>query len=123
MNEVEYFEKFASLLSDLKFSECATYFHTPCVLMNNKQKHVFNDHKDIATWLSRYAKRLAVENDNQLSFVTQHSVNMSSKVCFIKVAVQGVVMRDTKQSLNISFTLANDEDKSMKIIVVVIDDV
>lgn len=123
MNENVFFEKFTEKLTQQKFEDCATFFHLPCVVMNNKQKHVFNSASDITKWLSRYSQRLAFSEDENFGFKTYHSVNMSSKVRFVKVGVVGVEMKETAKKINISFTIANDEGEQMRIIVVVIDDV
>jgi hypothetical protein len=123
MNENSFFQAFTENLRERNFEVCATFFHLPCVVMNNKQKYVFDKASDVSKWLGRYAQKLILNQDSEFGFHTQNSVSMSSKVRFVKMIVGGVEIRETGKKIDMSFTIANDEGGEMKIIVVVIDDV
>ncbi|MFQ3249989.1 hypothetical protein [Glaciecola sp.] len=104
-----------------KFESSNTYFHLPCVVIYNQHKFVFNNDKELQLWLSNYCKKLHLESRENLKFTLNKTVTMSSTVKFSKVNLLGLGLLENMKKLDITFTLSNDVDETLKIVVVVID--
>lgn len=105
------------------FESSVAFFHLPCVVVNNQHKYIFNNENELKQWLSAYCKRLHVESREQFSFTLRKTVAMSPTVKFSQVHLKGLMLLQENKELDISFTLSNDIDETLKIIVVVIDDI
>jgi hypothetical protein len=104
------------------FESSQAFFHLPCVVINNDHKHIFNTKKDMRLWLSAYSKRLDPESKEHLKFTLGKTVAMSPSVEFSQVNLQGLRLLKEKKRLDVSFTLASDVGETLKIMVVVLDD-
>lgn len=124
-NEYLFLNEMCNTIQACDFDSTQVFFHLPCVVINNDQKHIFNTEKDMKLWLSAYSKRLDPESAEHLKFTQGKTVVMSPTVKFSQVNLQGLRLLKEKKRLDVSFTLANDVDdvdETLKIMVVVLDD-
>lgn len=121
-NEYQFLNQMCNTLLACDFDSSAVFFHLPCVVVNNDHKHIFNTEKELKLWLSAYSKRLDAESSENFTFTLRKTVVMSPTVKFSQVNLQGLLMLNEKKPLDVSFTLSNDVDETLKIIVVVLDD-
>jgi hypothetical protein len=103
------------------FESSKAYFHLPCVVIYNQHKFVFNSEKELQLWLSSYCKKLYVSDYGDLQFNLIKTVNMSSTAKFSQVNLLGLRLRENMKGLDLTFTLSNDVDETLKVVVVVID--
>ena len=121
-NEYLFLNDLCNSILACDFESSVVFFHLPCVVVNNDNKHIFNTEKELKLWLSAYSKKLEAESSEGLQFTLRKTVVMSPTVKFSQVSLQGLRLLKENKQLDVSFTLSNDVDETLKIIVVVLDD-
>lgn len=121
-NEKQFLKELCNLLLNGDIHDSLTFFHFPCVVMNNNEKYIFNRELELKQWLINYCRRLSLADDEELEFVVKKAVQMSPKVKFSQLYLNGLLVESEVNKIQLSFTLATDERDALKIIVVVIDD-
>lgn len=121
-DEYLFLKNMCDTLLACKFEASEQFFHMPCVVVNNQNKHIFNSQKELERWLRAYCKRLSVKSVDDFEFTLRKTVPMSSEVRFSQVNLKGLALHEKQKVLNVSFTLSNDVDETLKIIVVVLDE-
>ena len=120
-NEKLFLKELCDLLIKGDFHESLAFFHFPCVVMNNNEKYIFNRELELKQWLISYCRRLSLADEDDLEFVVKKAVQMSPKVKFSQLSLNGLLTESEENKIQLSFTLGTDENNALKIIVVVID--
>lgn len=121
-NEQLFLKELCNLLIKGDFHDSLAFFHFPCVVMNNNEKYIFNRELELKQWLMNYCRRLSLADGEELEFVVKKAVQMSPKVKFSQLYLNGLLVESEVNKIQLSFTLGTDENNALKIIVVVIDD-
>lgn len=121
-DEYQFLSKMCDKLRTCEFDSIKLFFHVPCVVVNNQHKHIFNTQKELERWLTAYCQRLHVESADDFEFTLRKTVPMSSAVGFSQVNLKGLKIHEEHKVLDVSFTLSKDVNDSLKIVVVVLDE-
>ena len=121
-NEKQFLKDLCNLLIKGDFHDSLAFFHYPCVVMNNNEKYIFNKELELKQWLMNYCRRLSLADSEKLEFDVKKSVQMSPKVKFSQLCLNGLLVESEVNKIQLSFTLGTDQSNALKIIVVVIDD-
>lgn len=122
-NEYLFLNEVCNKILACDFESSIVFFHLPCVVVNNDREYIFKTEPELKTWLSSFCKKLEPESSEELTFTLRKTVAMSPTITFSQVSLEGLRLLKEKKQFDVSFTLSSDVDGTLKIIVVVLDDI